>query len=171
MPRQPRSLDSAGGCSDRVTDLKHPPRRLPDGRLNPDYERWRRSRMDREKERERCRTWRREHPEQSKEIARRYRSSLDPELRRERGRRHVSRSRDRNEALGRPRYTSATYWANHIMGKVLEIEGCHACGFNKSHVAMDWHHVDPATKWKCVGLLGALKSKLEESLKCVPLCA
>ncbi len=58
---------------------------------------------------------------------------------------------------------------------LLKVEtGCKICGFNKSSFALDYHHIDPATKLDSIGNLyhnSSKKSLDEEIKKCVLLCA
>lgn len=60
--------------------------------------------------------------------------------------------------------------------ELVELLGgkCSRCGYDRSHWAMHFHHVDPATKTERLAYLISKKARLkalEEVTKCVLLCA
>jgi len=70
--------------------------------------------------------------------------------------RDAARSRDKRRRLAR------------------EVAGgkCLLCGYNRCSAALEFHHIDPATKIFTIGSSGrGLKTVLEEIKKCVLLCS
>ena len=49
---------------------------------------------------------------------------------------------------------------------------CELCGYDKCGAALDFHHIDPNTKFKAVAHLSYnLKLMIEEAKKCVMVCS
>ncbi len=66
-------------------------------------------------------------------------------------------------------------WRRRAKARLVEEAGgeCVLCGFSESQVALQFHHLDPATKRFNLSLRGVTRSmtKLrEEASKCVLLC-
>ena len=52
--------------------------------------------------------------------------------------------------------------------------GCYECGYNEKAINLQWHHVDPTTKWKAVSEIISQDRNAElvrkEIEKCVCVC-
>jgi predicted HNH restriction endonuclease len=46
-----------------------------------------------------------------------------------------------------------------------------ACGYSKSCIALDFHHIDPEKKVSAVGRVREVSNLLDEALKCALLCS
>lgn len=50
--------------------------------------------------------------------------------------------------------------------------GCSICGYNKCGAALDWHHIDPNSKERKLGIRSYFsKLGIEERAKCILVCA
>lgn len=68
-------------------------------------------------------------------------------------------------------------WRKETKKRLVEGYGgkCCICGYNRSHDAIDFHHVDPSKKDFSIGRVRAnpksIKRIVEELKKCIPVCA
>lgn len=75
------------------------------------------------------------------------------------------------------RVASVKKWRENAKLAMVESMGgeCQICGYNKSHKALEMHHIDPDQKEKSFGQLIAAPQRLEEWFgelsKCILLCA
>lgn len=86
------------------------------------------------------------------------------------------RTKDRGAVCGRCRAESVSAWRRRMKRLlVAEAGGCCAvCGYERCVAALQFHHVDPATKRFGLGgrgLARSIETLREEAAKCVLLCA
>lgn len=62
-------------------------------------------------------------------------------------------------------------WRRFLMEQRMALGGrCSQCGFDSVPRILQFHHVDPKTKYKAVPMIRNVKKALEEIRKCVLLC-
>ena len=78
--------------------------------------------------------------------------------------------KEKYHTIDKDRYLRRRYWLN----RYKEAKGCEDCGYNLHGVAIDFDHINPATKKFNISqrlALGTLKSLFAEMRKCRLLCA
>ena len=97
----------------------------------------------------------------------------DPAVRKAKHKEYSKKHYEKNKAEGKNKVKKSNQDKKKLWREFKESVSCSKCGF-KHPAAMDFHHVDPATKIKGVhewARKGSYRKAFEEAKKCIVLCS
>lgn len=99
----------------------------------------------------------------------------DINKRREAGRKSYAKHKEKARIRMRAYMKNSRVKKRELARRYALLKGCYVCGYRACHRALCFHHVDPATKRRCVATMASenygMKTFKEEIRKCVVLCA